>query len=354
MKFLPPQNLIDEGWIRIQEKDGLRLHSYSEKCQYERHWNEWTLQARGIVTDLEGNIVARPFRKFFNIEELEGVELQMPPWPPARVQEKMDGSLCICWFYNDEWRFCTRGSFVSEQALAAKEIGGERMRSTTFFSDMVAQDYTHLFEFVSPANRIVVDYGDKTDLIYLASIHTEEGFETRSTMMEKLFESPAIYTPADIKDLYKGKKENREGYVLTWDDGFKVKVKFEEYKRLHRLLSGMTERRVWEILKEDGAEGIRAIRGSLPEEWHRWLDLQVMKLQRKYRYIEEKSAEMYHRGCRLVKKEEGRKAWAQFVRESGYALPSILFMRYDGKDYSHVIWEHIKPEGNSIIKVEEE
>src|ERR1700744_2448922 len=45
----------------------LTILNYTERCQYERGlWNEVTLACRGLIHDGAGNVVARPFRKFFN------------------------------------------------------------------------------------------------------------------------------------------------------------------------------------------------------------------------------------------------------------------------------------------------
>ncbi|NBU99435.1 MAG: hypothetical protein EBS19_14710 [Spirochaetia bacterium] len=46
----------------------LTIWNYSEKVQYENLWDEITLMCRGLVTDNDGNIIARPFKKFFNID----------------------------------------------------------------------------------------------------------------------------------------------------------------------------------------------------------------------------------------------------------------------------------------------
>jgi RNA ligase len=48
----------------------LTIWNYSESVQYEKKWDEITLSCRGLVTDNDGNVVARPFSKFFNYEEL--------------------------------------------------------------------------------------------------------------------------------------------------------------------------------------------------------------------------------------------------------------------------------------------
>ena len=47
----------------------LTIWNYTPKVQYEGLWDEITLQCRGLVTDDKGRIIARPFRKFFNLEE---------------------------------------------------------------------------------------------------------------------------------------------------------------------------------------------------------------------------------------------------------------------------------------------
>jgi len=49
----------------------LTIWNYTEKVQYESLWDEVTLSARGLVTDGNGRVVARPFSKFFNIEEVK-------------------------------------------------------------------------------------------------------------------------------------------------------------------------------------------------------------------------------------------------------------------------------------------
>jgi RNA ligase len=321
--------------------DGMILYSYSKPCQHEKHWNEWTLQARGLVTDLEGNVIARPFPKFFNIEELPEMGLKLPSWPPSSIQDKADGSLIICFWHGGRWHFCTRGSFMSFQAMDAEKLGMERMMRSTFYSNLPHQCYTHLFELVGPSNRIVLDY-DKDDLVYLASIHTDTGQEVRSSMLGRDFTAPKSFSAADLDSLYKEDQHNREGYVLTWPDGFKCKVKFEEYKRLHRLLSGMTSLHVWEVLSEEGEDGIRKISASVPEEWQDWLERQRENLCGKWRKLDMAVESEFSHILRSFEPKD-RKEFAVRVKESGFQIPGALFLRYDDKDYSKMIWKHIRP-----------
>ena len=103
-------------YIKIQQhpEEDLLLFNYTPHTQYNKYWTPETLCARGLITDLEGNIVAFPFPKFFNLHEYDD-EL---PELPFEVYEKMDGSLGIIYFVNGEPRIATRGSFESDQGLS--------------------------------------------------------------------------------------------------------------------------------------------------------------------------------------------------------------------------------------------
>lgn len=64
----------------------LILFNYTPICQFSKAWDEYTIMARGLIVDKEGNVVARPFDKFFNYEEVQ--EVDMPA--DIQLQEKMD------------------------------------------------------------------------------------------------------------------------------------------------------------------------------------------------------------------------------------------------------------------------
>jgi len=90
----------------------LTIWNYSQTTQFEKKWDEITLMCRGLVTDDKGNIVARPFSKFFNIEEDRHKATD-----EFDVYEKMDGSLGIMFNYESTWIFASRGSFTSDQSV---------------------------------------------------------------------------------------------------------------------------------------------------------------------------------------------------------------------------------------------
>src|ERR1035438_2141917 len=97
----------------------LSIYNYSAKAQFENIWDGATCLCRGLIVDDGGVVVARPFRKFFN--------LNTEWWPESRIENlpsvlpeittKLDGSLIIGFQYDGTFGLASRGSFESEQAL---------------------------------------------------------------------------------------------------------------------------------------------------------------------------------------------------------------------------------------------
>ena len=150
--------------------------NYSPKVQYKGEWDEYTLSCRGLVIDKNGNILGRPFKKFKNVEEHNPCDIDMSI--PYEVFEKMDGSLIILFYYQaiNKWIVASRGSFISEQALVAKEILNEMVDDIYTKLD---KSYTYLFEVIYSENTIVVTYGNVRKLILLTVVNTRTGIETR-------------------------------------------------------------------------------------------------------------------------------------------------------------------------------
>lgn len=120
--------------LRKYENDGLlysQIHptlpltiwNYTDKVQWENLWDEITLSCRGLVTDDLGNIIARPFKKFFNLSEGKTNTTN-----EYEIFEKYDGSLGILFFYKNESIFASRGSFTSDQAVMGRYLNHIKYR----------------------------------------------------------------------------------------------------------------------------------------------------------------------------------------------------------------------------------
>lgn len=318
----------------------LTIWNYSPKVQYENLWDDVTEQCRGLVTDNKGNIVARPFRKFWNLEEHDINEL---PIESFEVTEKMDGSFIIGFFYNDEFIVASRGSFTSSQAVDACKILFDEMKIIP--EDTFLNGYTYLFEYIAPHNRIVVNYGDVRKLVPLGIIHTESGkeypyFKMKAFYCVTNFDVVKIYDGVDDFKILKSQiDDNAEGFVIKFKSGLRVKIKGEEYIRLHRIVTNVSNRTIWEYLSEN--KNFDELIDRVPDEFYNWVKNTKEDILNTYQMIENEYKWIF----KTIKKSENsddRKVFASYATK--YKYPSLLFLMFDGKDYSKSIWRMIKPE----------
>jgi len=257
------QKEIDEKHISCRKHPDLNLWilNYTPEVQFGKLWNDVTKQCRGLVVDENGKIVARPFKKFFNLSEHDNPDFErVPVGTPFKAYTKCDGSLGIIFHYQDKWHIATRGSFESDQAKKGQKILDHRDMSN------VDKNLTILCEIIYKENRIVVDYGDLEDLVLLGAIETETGKELDLTELAHLpFNQVKEFDVNSIDDLPKDTK-NFEGYVVKFENGLRVKVKLDEYCRLHRVMTGITPNRIWESLKN--GDNIEEMIKDLPDEMY--------------------------------------------------------------------------------------
>lgn len=278
------------GLLRSQKHPTLDLWiwNYEPKVQFERLWDEITLQCRGLVTNSEGKIIARPFKKFFNYEELPP---NMIPNESFEVFDKMDGSLGILFNYKDDWIMATRGSFTSDQAIK----GFEMLNKYDYKS--LPEDYTYLFEIIYDNNRIVCQY-DYEDLVLLGMIETETGEEIRvhytdgyvgrirflSIMRNLGFRIVKKYDGINEYTTLKLMVSNDdEGFVVRFKNGFRMKIKGEEYCRLHRILTNISSRNIWEHLKNN--DSFDEILERVPDEFYSWVRETIKDFENKFEEI---------------------------------------------------------------------
>jgi len=332
--------LIEDGYIMVNtnQDESLMILNYTRKTQFEKYWNEYTLMARGLIIDREYNVVAIPFPKFFNYEEHKAEEI---PTTSFEVYDKMDGSLGILFYYRDGWKIATRGSFVSDQAIRAAKILEQ------YDLDTLEMHSTYLFEIIYPENRIVVDYNGEEKLVLLGITNTTKGYlidYTYDDMLEHMafgnrpkFEIVKRYDGVNsIKELKARNILNQEGYVLRYANGFRMKVKFEDYCRLHSIITNISTKDIWECLR-DGKD-INELLDRTPDEFDEWVRGQVMILNENYDAQEWSAKDIYNSIRGLV---DNKKEFAQLALK--FSCSAILFRMFEGKPYDNIIWKMIEP-----------
>lgn len=255
--------------VRKDCPEGRALYVYSNACVYDNGWNAFSLLARGLILHPEqGRVVATPFPKFFNAGERNGAI----PDLPFQVFEKVDGSLAIIHHFAGTWRAATKGSFDSSQAVWVED----RLRSQDV--SPLATDTTYLVEAVYPENRIVVHY-DRPELVLLAAYRSDGSeltFEELSGLSDRVgWRVAKRHTFTSFSELVESARVlpvTEEGYVIRFADGLRLKLKGEEYRRIHSLISRCTPLAMWEALQ--AGDDMDAIRRDLPEEF--WGDFDTI------------------------------------------------------------------------------
>jgi RNA ligase len=322
----------------------ISIWNYSRKCQYDNKWDEITKQCRGLILDQEGNVIAKGFDKFFNIEEHKPDEI---PNEPFEVFEKLDGSLGILFWYEGKWILTSKGSFTSEQAIKGKDI-----LDSKYNVHPIPKGYTTLVEIIYPQNRIVCNYGDDVSLVVLSMISNASGKELEYNSLKLIGEEtnmPLVKVYDGISD-YKTLKsmidKEREGYVVKFRNGFRIKIKGEEYVRLHKILTEFSNVDIWEYLK-DGRD-VNELLDRVPDEFDNWVKSTIRDIKYGYFQVDETSGKLFdykmYGKYNDLEPETDKKKYAEWVMNQDEILRPILFRMFDKKDYSDYIWKIIKPQ----------
>jgi RNA ligase len=320
------QVLVAEGWLSTKRHPDadLWIYNYTARTQYESHWTAETLICRGLILDQAGEVVARGFSKFFNYPSPEVSSL---PAEPFVVAEKIDGSLGILYYLDGQACIATRGSFTSKQASEGtamiRELEIERVDGVT-----------PLFEIVYPANRIVVDYKQRRELTLLAAISNETGADRPLPR----YSGPVVelHEHTDIDRLAAMEEENREGLVVAFESGLRVKIKFAEYVRLHKIVTEISARIIWASLR-DGDDIDRLLPG-LPADVSRWISATRASIEQAFAEERERASKVFQ----ARPQTSDRKALAQYFLASD-ANPAVLFRMLDSRPFDDLIWKNIRP-----------
>lgn len=311
-------------YSQVHPKLSLTIYNYTDKVQWENLWDEVTLQTRGFVVDDKGNIVARPFKKFFNLSEGKTNTTD-----DYIIYAKLDGSLGILFYYNDEWILASRGSFTSEQAIIGKEILD---RECDY--ELLDKENTYCFEIIYPENKIVLEYNGLETCILTGVFNTTTGEEqSLNGWGMSSVESYSFKTP--LNELHGIIKDNEEGYVIRFSNGERCKIKGAEYLRLHKMMSEMSTTAVWDCLRN--GDSILNLIKDFPDEWYNEVREYEMFLQGEFDSRKEHIEISYER----FKNIEDNKEFASRVEE--HVFKHYFFSLRNGKDITDQIWKAIKP-----------
>lgn len=330
--------MVNNGYISIVDHptENLQIINYTKKCQAEKVWNDATIKSRGIIINsITTEIVALPFKKFFNYEEIED-KSEIPDLPYS-IYNKLDGSLGILYWINDIPYIATKGSFVSEQALHATKILHTKYKDCF---NLLNRNITYLFEIIYPEDLHCISYKDTDDIFLIGEINrfTDEEYD--------IYDDDLPFPKAEhinfyfdnwvnIREYIDG--SNKEGFVIKFSNNYRIKLKYESYWKLHYTKSGFTAKKILAKLKEGKTDEInetikifdeeqqiyfKKILNNILDIYNKIIDKCISEIDDKYFYADNKTAAEYIKTC---------------------TYPSIMFAIKNKKDINKSkIWDYVE------------
>lgn len=218
-------------------------------------------ECRGIAFSTKtGDIVSRPFHKFFNANERDettDIDISVP----HVKMEKLDGSMIRPLIVNGVLRWGTKAG-VTDVGMLAETWLTDHPRYEVFAHLCIFNGLTPLFEFCSEDNKIVLDY-DEPGMTLLAirdnvtgeyaPWHTLEvvaaGYDI-PTVQEVEYLTSDVSTKSMLDAVHSSYDE--EGIVIMFETGYMVKVKSTWYVKAHKAKDMLSsERNVLKLLRDD-------------------------------------------------------------------------------------------------------
>lgn len=269
----PFQDLTNQYAIKVNDypEDGIIILNYNAFDSPKKH--PITMECRSLILDRTTyEVISRKFDRFFNLGEFEEFYHDFD-FDNCHIMSKEDGSL-VGFYYNPH----TERFSISTKSLANAEGLNEngvswynQILSAGAFKDDIdyqtrmneipdAKNWTFIFEFVGPYNRIVTPYTESQLVFIGARKHTGQ-WMSKETMIEYVhyFDSlnirlPEFHTkPKTLSDVVTKANELlnlKEGFVL-WDpiNNKRIKVKSEKYVIAHTMRGETTTPTIKNILK---------------------------------------------------------------------------------------------------------
>jgi len=303
-------------------------------------------ECRGIIFDeITGDIIRRPFNKFFNLNEksetrTENVNISLP----HVILDKLDGSFIAPFVVNGKLIYGTKMG-ATGQTEQVNVFLKDKPNYNEFSLYLINQGMTPIFEFTSPDNRIVISYKE-TNLTLLAVRYMNSGLYLSYDQLidlSKQFNISLIKARSgSIENMEKFISETRalqgeEGYVIRFQSGLQIKMKADEYVLKHKVKDSISqEKNLVELIFTDKLDDVYAT-----------LDVEDADKVRKYAdsvlhrisEIASSATEIVANQKILLNNEKKRFALEFIPHHKEYS--GVLFAVWDGKDAMETIKKQV-------------
>ena len=225
-------------------------------------WTQDNKHMRSVVVNYAGEVISAGFPKFTNWGENPDHFPVPNSLKHCTVVEKLDGSLLIVSKYNGQYILRTRGTVDASTMANGHEL---EIFKNTILSKLADNndtwDYSVLFEWLSPINKIVLNYGDEPSWRLIGFINHINYSLAQQDMLDAMakkygFDRPPTYTFSSVEDLLKDVDQwrGKEGVVVySKNDQMLHKVKGAWYLALHHMKSELSNiEKVIDVWLEQG------------------------------------------------------------------------------------------------------
>jgi len=310
---------------RHEEYSNLVLLKYNQITSPASH--PIVKECRGTILDTDNDFVpvCYPYRRFANYGETWADDID---FSKARIYEKVDGSLCQLFYYDDRWHIATSGS-----PSASGEVNGFGFSfKELFWKTWKELDYTlpddekcnYFFELVTPFNKVVVQH-EKSNII-LHGARRLSDFQELNPVVEAYingWECVKIFKFADKESVLKSLEgmdgSKQEGFIACESGPIfkRVKIKCEDYLRKHRMVSSMSIRNMLDAIRTNEVDEVLVY---CPQFKDMCYDLKT-----KYEHLVGKIEGVYS----IISDIDDKKQFASYATK--YNFSGILFGLKNGK-----------------------
>ena len=344
--FLP--YIADKEEIKRKDENKFSIFSYmiSDDDTFD---SSAALEARGITFDQSsGEIVARPFPKFFNLGENSYTQIdQLKNKEIVAVYDKADGSMVHPVIVDGNLQFKSKKTFDSDVAKEAQKIVENDQGLYVFCFYWLENGYTPIFEYVSPLNRIVLEY-EQPELRLLAVRHNKHGNflpDEQIDVILSLFDIETNYFSFNgnlIGLTYYAKQygieslrdhivqqENMEGVVVRFEDDTLVKIKTKWYADLHRTVSFMRERDIAQMVMD---ETIDDVKSTIENNGFDESGVILEKIHEIENRVVQEINDISNRVEKIIEEDQELDQKSFAIKHRGSDIFSLLMAAYNGKE----------------------
>jgi RNA ligase len=311
-------------------------------------------ECRGLIFGPDGNLMSRPFHKFFNVNEREETQMNQIDLSQQHViMEKMDGSMIRPLIVDGYLRLGTKMG-VTEVAMNAETwLAAQDPEKMNWLRTIVESGSTPLFEWISRKNQIVIDYAIE-DLVYLGS--------RRNVTGEYYFNESAPFTHVPRYGTVEGNfddyiarqrsAEGREGDIIRFADGHMLKIKNDWYVRIHKTVDKIRfDRHIVELILHE------EIDDAIPMLPQHEAD-RVREFAQRFGEHLHAVVEGYERYWNIVvasglDRKRYAQEWMPTIQKNDSFAPNYVFGRFQARDGRKMILDHIKKHLSTNVRWEE-